>query len=82
MRRRIGPVAESSWTPNIRSNRVPYAHSLGGTRHVFPDLRTLLARATPHRSGDALAGLAAASAAERVAAQMVLADLPLSVLLA
>jgi ethanolamine ammonia-lyase large subunit len=48
---------------------------------VFPDLRTLLARATPFRSGDALAGLAAASAAERVAAQMALADLPLRTLL-
>jgi len=49
---------------------------------VFPDLRTLLARATPFRSGDALAGLAADSAAERVAAQMALADLPLPTLLA
>ena len=54
-----------------------FAHSVGGTRHVFPDLRTLLARATPFRSGDALAGVAAASAAERVAAQRALADLPL-----
>ena len=48
---------------------------------MFPDLPTLLARATPFRSGDALAGLAAASAAERVAAQMALADLPLRTLL-
>jgi ethanolamine ammonia-lyase large subunit len=54
-----------------------FAHSIAGTRHVFPDLRTLLARATPFRSGDALAGVAAASAAERVAAQRALADLPL-----
>ena len=61
---------------------MPYAHTLAGTRYVFPDLRTLLARATPFRSGDALAGLAAASAAERVAAQMALADLPLQRLLA
>jgi ethanolamine ammonia-lyase large subunit len=50
---------------------------VGGTRHVFPDLRTLLARATPVRSGDMLAGVAAESAAERVAAQRALADLPL-----
>jgi ethanolamine ammonia-lyase large subunit len=56
-------------------------HTLAGTRHVFPDLKTLLARATPLRSGDQLAGLAAASASERVAAQMALADLPLRVLL-
>jgi ethanolamine ammonia-lyase large subunit len=55
-----------------------FAHSVAGTRYVFDDLRTLLARATPHRSGDALAGVAAASAAERVAAQRALADLPLS----
>ena len=56
---------------------MPFAHTIGGTRHVFPDLRTLLARATPFRSGDALAGLAADSAAERVAAQRALAELPL-----
>jgi len=48
----------------------------------FPDLRTLLARASAKRSGDELAGLAAASAQERVAAQMALADLPLKTLLA
>jgi ethanolamine ammonia-lyase large subunit len=54
-----------------------FAHSVGGTRYAFPDLRTLLARASPPRSGDALAGLAAGSAAERVAAQRALADLPL-----
>ena len=61
---------------------MPFAHTLAGTRHVFSDLRTLLARATPFRSGDALAGIAAGSAAERVAAQMALADLPLERLLA
>ena len=54
-----------------------YQQDLGGTRYVFADLKTLLARATPHRSGDVLAGIAAASATERVAAQMALADLPL-----
>ncbi|MDQ2106675.1 ethanolamine ammonia-lyase subunit EutB [Azospirillum isscasi] len=54
-----------------------FAHALAGTRYGFPDLKTLLARASPARSGDALAGLIAASAAERVAAQMALADLPL-----
>ena len=55
-----------------------YAHAVGGTRYHFPDLRTLLARASPARSGDALAGLSAESAEERVAAQMALADLPLT----
>jgi ethanolamine ammonia-lyase large subunit len=54
-----------------------FTQAVGGTRYVFEDLRTLLARATPPRSGDALAGVAAGSAAERVAAQRALADLPL-----
>ena len=61
---------------------MPYAHALAGTRYAFADLRTLLARATPFRSGDALAGIAAASAAERVAAQLALADVPLATILA
>ncbi|MBS7790046.1 ethanolamine ammonia-lyase subunit EutB [Roseococcus sp. SDR] len=56
---------------------MPFRHAIAGTTHVFADLRTLLARATPFRSGDALAGVAATSAAERVAAQRALADLPL-----
>src|SRR5690242_9637097 len=59
-----------------------YSHTLAGTRYLFDDLRALLARATAFRSGDALAGIAAASAAERVAAQMALSDVPLSTILA
>jgi ethanolamine ammonia-lyase large subunit len=58
-----------------------YRHTVHGTQHEFADLRTLLARATPARSGDALAGLAAGSATERVAAQCALADLPLATFL-
>ena len=54
-----------------------YASTFGGERHVFADLRVLMAAASPQRSGDELAGLAAASAAQRVAAQSALADLPL-----
>ena len=54
-----------------------HATTLGGTRYVFSDLKTLLAKASPARSGDELAGVAARSATERVAAQMALADLPL-----
>ena len=53
-------------------------HTVNGTRYRFDDLRMLLARATPFRSGDALAGLVAETASERVAAQMALADYPLS----
>jgi ethanolamine ammonia-lyase large subunit len=55
-----------------------FAHTIGQSRYTFPDLRNLLAKATPMRSGDALAGLAAETAEERVAAQYALADLPLS----
>ena len=58
-----------------------YVADLGGTRHVFQDLKALLAAATPLRSGDQLAGVAAASAVERVAARYALADLPLSTFL-
>jgi len=61
---------------------VPSYHSdWTGTRHRFDDLRALLAAATPLRSGDVLAGVAASSAEQRVAARHLLADLPLSTLL-
>jgi ethanolamine ammonia-lyase large subunit len=56
-------------------------HLVGSRTHTFPGLRELLARATPARSGDYLAGVAAGSAEERVAAQMALADLPLTTFL-
>lgn len=46
-------------------------------RFHFADLKTLLAKATPLRSGDCLAGVAAASMLERAAAQLALAELPL-----
>ena len=54
-----------------------YSHTVNAQRHTFVDLRDLMARATPQRSGDRLAGVAAGSAAERMAAQMALAELPL-----
>jgi len=54
-----------------------YAHTLGTITFRFPDLKTLMARATPARAGDHLAGIAAASAEERVAAQIALAQVPL-----
>ncbi|MCK9802185.1 ethanolamine ammonia-lyase subunit EutB [Pseudomonas sp. MAFF 302030] len=54
-----------------------FSHSIGGMTWRFDSLRELLAKATPARSGDFLAGVAAASDAERAAAQMTLADLPL-----
>ena len=58
-----------------------FSTTLGGQTHRFPDLPTLLARASPARSGDALARVAARSAEERVAAQLALADVPLRRLL-
>ncbi|WP_343662244.1 ethanolamine ammonia-lyase subunit EutB [Ralstonia sp.] len=58
-----------------------FAHTIGAQRHVFNDLKSLLAKASPARSGDYLAGLAAASEGERMAARMALADVPLSVFL-
>lgn len=55
-----------------------YTINLGKTSHTFATLGVLLARATPLRSGDELAGIGAASAEERVAAQMCLAEVPLA----
>jgi ethanolamine ammonia-lyase large subunit len=60
---------------------MPYQHTVRGVTHHFADLRTLLAKATPLRSGDQLAGIAAENAEQRVIAQMTLAELPLSTFL-
>lgn len=54
-----------------------YKTLIGHQHYVFNDLKTLMAKATPLRSGDQLAGIAAENATERVAAQMALADVPL-----
>jgi ethanolamine ammonia-lyase large subunit len=59
-----------------------FTHTIGGTRHVFPSLKTLLAKASPPRAGDRLAGIAAASAEENIAAKLALADVPLKSILA
>ncbi|MEV5954817.1 ethanolamine ammonia-lyase subunit EutB [Streptomyces sp. NPDC051987] len=58
-----------------------YTATLGGERHRFGSLARLLAAASPERSGDRLAGLAAASARERVAARWALAEVPLATFL-
>ena len=60
------------------SNRHQWSLNSGGLRYDFGSLRELMAKATPRRSGDELAGLAAASAEERVAAQLCLAEVPLA----
>ena len=54
-----------------------HKHMTGGKLWIFDDLRTLLARASPERSGDGLAGLAAESGEERAVARLCLADVPL-----
>jgi ethanolamine ammonia-lyase large subunit len=58
-----------------------FVSTVGNRRYSFDSLRELLAKATPLRSGDVLAGLAAESAEERVAAQFALADAPLALFL-
>jgi ethanolamine ammonia-lyase large subunit len=58
-----------------------YRRSAGGVTYTFHGLVELLAKASPRRSGDELAGCAADSDAERAAAQQALAELPLPVFL-
>lgn len=55
-----------------------YRHTIDAHTYVFPTLRQLLAKASPARSGDYLAGVAAVDDAERVAAQLALAEVPLA----
>jgi ethanolamine ammonia-lyase large subunit len=58
--------------------RMSFRATVGHRVFGFADLRELLGKASPARSGDALAGVGAASAQERVAAQAALADVPLA----
>ena len=68
-----------------RNDRGPHSYmyklTLQHRTFGFDNLRDLMAKASPHRSGDCLAGIAAENAEERVAAQVVLAELPLSLFL-
>ncbi len=64
-----------------REEPMGYQHTLDSHVWHFADLKTLLAKASPHRSGDVLSGLAAESPVERTAARMALAELPLARLL-
>ncbi|NYE25847.1 ethanolamine ammonia-lyase subunit EutB [Pigmentiphaga litoralis] len=56
---------------------MPYRTRFESLGYMFPDLKTLMAKATPARSGDQLAGLAASTYEERMAARIALADVPL-----
>ena len=55
-----------------------YQARVGIASYQFADLRELMAKASPLRSGDQLAGVAATTAGERVAACLALADVPLA----
>ena len=54
-----------------------FSHSVGSQTYRFDSLKDVMAKASPARSGDFLAGVAALNDGERVAAQMTLADIPL-----
>jgi ethanolamine ammonia-lyase large subunit len=58
-----------------------YKFTVRNLTYRFNDLKTLMAKASPYRSGDVLAGIAAETYEERVAAQIVLADVPLKTFL-
>ena len=58
-------------------SRPPFVHPVGVRSYSFASLRDLMAKATPERAGDQLAGVAARSGEERAVAQIVLADVPL-----
>ncbi|SAL36103.1 ethanolamine ammonia lyase large subunit [Caballeronia arvi] len=60
-----------------RKRRMSYTESIGVRTYRFDDLKTLLAKASPRRSGDELAGVAAATEEERAVAKMALAAVPL-----
>ncbi|MCQ6958058.1 ethanolamine ammonia-lyase subunit EutB [Mucilaginibacter aquariorum] len=60
---------------------MPYQHTILGKVYRFDSLQILLAKASPFRTGDALAGLSAETYEERVAAQITLADVPLKTFL-
>jgi len=75
----FAPAAEKR--PAKEDDMAGYAYVSGHERYVFRDLKDLMAKATPLRSGDLLAGLAAGDDTERAAAQLALADVPLGVFL-
>jgi ethanolamine ammonia-lyase large subunit len=78
----LAPANSNTAGASTRPTVMTQFHSIVGKKsYSFDGLPALLAKASPARSGDALAGIAAADDEERVAAQMALADLPLERLL-
>src|SRR6516162_3119934 len=72
------PFAAHTKDEGISQAAMAYRHTIDATAYRFDDLRDLLAKATPPRSGDRLAGIAAETSEQMIAARMVLADTPLS----
>src|SRR3972149_7848423 len=64
-------------SPQPNGYAVAYTQTLDQRTYRFADLKEVLAKASPARSGDALAGVAAETDEERMAARMTLADVPL-----
>lgn len=58
-----------------------FRYTIRNKIYTFRDLKSLMAKASPHRTGDVLAGICAESYEERVAAQIALADVPLKTFL-
>jgi ethanolamine ammonia-lyase large subunit len=58
-----------------------FRQTVGHRRYTFDSLKSLMAKASPARSGDELAGIASQSMEERVAAQLCLAEVPLKIFL-
>jgi ethanolamine ammonia-lyase large subunit len=81
LRRKVILPGAFSQTRQEDCSMPQYHHTIAGRRFTFESIRDLLAKATPARSGDYLAGVAAADDEERVAAQMALADVPLKTFL-
>lgn len=73
---RAAPRLQRAGLP-VQGGRMAYRTDISGQRFAYPSLKDLLAKATPARSGDELAGLAASGPLERLAAQHCLADVPL-----
>src|SRR6201999_2472023 len=67
--------------PRNKDHAMSYHETIGLRTYRFDDLKTLLAKASPLRSGDQLAGVTAATEEERVAAKMALANVPLKTFL-
>src|SRR5207248_4284756 len=61
---------------------MPYHATVRSERFTFADLRELFAKANEEKSGDQLAGIAASSERERVAAKLALADVTLGEIVA